>query len=102
MVRDCNIGQTADISESCSIPVNRPRSRFAMSRRSSRSLAKLSSPITLVVQARVKKHFESVPMRVIVSLDAARHGKLGPDSSLLAIEGEEGVVCSRRDGYTNL
>jgi hypothetical protein len=55
----------------------------------------LSSPTTFVVHANVKKHFETAPTKVIVTFDAARHGKLGPDSSLPAIEGRGGVVGSR-------
>jgi hypothetical protein len=90
MIGDCDMGQIADASESrsISIPVKRPRSRFATSRRSSRSLVKLSSPTTFVVQANVKKHLETVPTRAMVNLDAARHGKLGADRSALAIKEE--------------
>jgi hypothetical protein len=54
-------------------------------------LAKLSSPTTLVVQANLKKHLETVPTKAIVTLDAARHGKLGPVKSVPAIEGRCGV-----------
>ncbi len=43
---------------------------------------KLSSPTTFVVQAKAKKHLETVPTRAMVNLDAARHGKLGPSGQI--------------------